>query len=153
MIHSNQTKIINKISRMHRFKRLSQLLALRIAKALDPTTIKSNNFDNSEREAASVFKKMIKVSNSELLISPVLGKHYVKNDENHILIIMDQNELTVINHVFGYNISLSPKTYKTLYNAFIEEVELRRNEMEASFRNNVKHSLKTLITKIDEQVQ
>lgn len=152
MIHSNQNKLVDKISRMHRFKRLSQLLALRIAKALDPTTVKSKNFDNSEREAASVFKKMIKLSNSELLISPVLGKHYVKNDENHILIIMDQNELTVINHVFGYNISLSPKTYKTLYNAFVGEVEIRRNEMEANFRNNVKHSLKTLITKIDEQV-
>lgn len=153
MIHSNQNKLIDKISRMHRFKRLSQLLALRIAKALDPTTVKSNNFDNSEREAANVFKKMIKLPNSELLISPLLNKHYVKNDESHILIIMDQHELTVINHVFGYNINLSPKTYKTLYNAFIGEVEIRRNDMEASFRNNVKHSLKTLITKIDEQVQ
>lgn len=152
MIQSNQIKIVDTFSRMHRFKRLSQLLALRITKALDPTTIKSANFDNSEREASSVFKKMIKLSNSELLISPLLNKQYVKNEDNRILIILDQTELTVINHVFGYNINLSPKTYKNLYNAFIREVEIRRNEMEASFRNNVKHSLKTLITKIDEQV-
>jgi hypothetical protein len=151
MIHFNQPKTYE-INRLHKVKRFSQKVAIRIIRSLDSTSRKTNTSDTSEREAANVFRKMIKLPHSELLISPLLNKHYVKNDDSNILIIMDQSELTVINHVFGYNIHLSPKTYKVLYEAFVREVEIRRNEMEESFRTNVKHSLKTLITKIDEQI-
>ncbi len=152
MINFNQSKITEEINRLHRVKRFSQRVAIRIIRSLDSTSRKTNTYDTSEREAANVFRKMIKLPHSELLISPLLNKHYVKNDDSNILIIMDQTELTVINHVFGYNIQLSPKTYNVLYEAFVREVEIRRNEMEESFRTNVKHSLKTLITKIDEQI-
>jgi Holliday junction resolvasome RuvABC DNA-binding subunit len=152
MINVNQPKITEEINQLHKVKRFSQKVAIRIIRSLDSTSRKTNTSDTSEREAANVFRKMIKLPHSELLISPLLNKHYVKNDDSNILIIMDQSELTVINHVFGYNIHLSPKTYKVLYDAFVREVEIRRNEMEESFRTNVKHSLKTLITKIDEQI-
>lgn len=136
---------------LHRFKRLSQRVSIKIHRMLDPTTGRTETRSGeAEKDAAVIFRKMIKCQDSELLMSPISQKQYVRNDERHILLILDSYELTVINHVFSYNIRISPKTNKTLSEAFNIELEKRRLDMEISFKENVKHSLKTILVKIDE---
>jgi hypothetical protein len=117
---------------------------------LDPTDRSETRSGEAEKDAAVIFRKMIKCQESELLMSPISQKQYVRNDEKRILLILDNYELTVINHVFSYNIRISQRTNKSLNEAFNIELEKRRLEMEVSFKENVKHSLKTILVKIDE---
>lgn len=135
---------------LHRFKRLSQRVSIKIHRLLDPTDRAETSSGEAERDAAFIFRKMIKCQDSELLMSAISQKQYVRNDERRILLILDSYELTVINHVFSYNIRISQKTNKTLSEAFNIELEKRRLDMEISFKENVKHSLKTILVKIDE---
>jgi hypothetical protein len=135
---------------IHRFKRLSQKVSIKVHRLLDPLDKAETRSGEAERDAAFIFRKMIKCQESELLMSPISQKQYVRNDEKRILLILDNYELTVINHVFSYNIRISQRTIKSLNEAFNIEIEKRRLEMEVSFKENVKHSLKTILVKIDE---
>lgn len=142
---SNITK-----SSIHKFKRISQRVGIKIHRLMDTTDREMTSSGEAEKDAAVIFRKMIKDIDSELLMSPISQKKYVRNEETRILLILDNYELTVINHVFSYNIRISQRTNRSLTDAFNVELEKRRLEMENGFKENVKHSLKTIITKIDD---
>jgi hypothetical protein len=136
----------------HKFKRVSQRLAIKISRALSPIENNGTKFGEAEMDAALIFRKMIKDPDSELLISPLSNKKYIKNDSKRLLLILTGYELTIINHVFSYNIDISQKTNISLNGSFEVEIENRRMAMEKSFRENVKHSLKTIMIKLNEQI-
>lgn len=135
---------------VHRFKRLSQKLSIKLLRAFNPLDRERPEKNSSELDAALLFKKMLVKADSELLISPLSGRYFLKNDRNQILIILTEYELVVINHVFGYNIKISQKLQRSLYQAFVSEVEQRRTAMENVFRQNVKHSLQSIISHIND---
>ena len=136
---------------IHKIKRVSQKLGIRIARAMDPINKdERTNTDSAERDASQVFRKMVKSENSELLISPISNKKYVKNDDKQVLLILDDYQITLINHVFSYTIRLSQKTARNLVDTFNVETERRRLEMEAEFKTNVRHSLQTIITNLND---
>jgi hypothetical protein len=134
----------------HRAKRILQKVGIKMSRVFNPVDGSSLEENSSDRDACILFRKMILQKDSELLISPISSRYFVKNEANHVLIILSDYELVVINHVFGYNIRLSQKSYRQLYDAFIHEVEDRRKEMEKDFSKNIKHSLQTLIQKIND---
>lgn len=133
---------------LHKCKRLSQRVAIKIARSMDPD--RPNKFDPAELDAANVFRKMVKSENSELLISPISHKRYVKNDDRRVLLILDNYEITLINHVFSYTIRISQKTANQLAETFNVETEKRRLQMESEFKNNVRHSLQTIISSLND---
>jgi hypothetical protein len=135
---------------IHRFKRLCQQVSIKVYRLLNPTNPVETISGEEEIDAAFIFRKMIKCQESDLLVSPISQKQYVKNDKKNILLILDNCELTVINHTVSYNIRISQRTNKSLNDALDVELEKRRLEMELSFKENVKHSLKTILVKIDE---
>ena len=135
---------------VHRFKRLSQKLSIKLLRAFNPLDRERPEKNSSELDAALLFKKMLVKADSELLISPLSGRYFIKNDRKQILIILTEYELVVINHVFGYNIKISQKLQRSLYQAFVSEVEQRRTAMENAFRQNVKHSLQSIISHIND---
>lgn len=135
---------------VHKFKRLSQRVGIKLHKMIDLSDRERIPSGDAERDASSIFRKMIKDPESELLMSPISQKQYVRNDDKQILLILDNYELTVINHVFSYNIRISQKTNRILNDSFNLELEKRRLVMESNFKENVKHSLKTILTKINE---
>jgi len=135
---------------VHRFRRLSQTLSIKLLRAFNPLDRERPEKNSSELDAALLFKKMLVKADSELLISPLSGRYFLKNDRKQILIILTEYELVVINHVFGYNIKISQKLQRSLYQAFVNEVEQRRTAMENAFRQNVKHSLQSIISHIND---
>lgn len=135
---------------VHRFRRLSQKLSIKLLRAFNPLDRERPEKNSSELDAALLFKKMLVKADSELLISPLSGRYFLKNDRKQILIILTEYELVVINHVFGYNIKISQKLQRSLYQAFVSEVEQRRTAMENAFRQNVKHSLQSIISHIND---
>jgi len=135
---------------IHRFRRISQRLSIKMLKSFNPVEKLPFDVTSSEKDAALLFKKMLMKQDSELLISPISGKYFLKNDHKELLIILTDYEMIVINHVFGYTIKISQKTHRSLYQAFVNEVEHRRTEMEMAFRKNVKHSLQSIISHIND---
>jgi hypothetical protein len=134
---------------LHQLKRFTQRLAIKLSRVMNPLDVREA-YEESESEAAMLFRRMIKDAGSDLLISPISSKYYIKNDELQILIIMTEHDITIINHIFGYNVRVSQKTFRNLHGTFIKNIEYRRNLMEIEYKKNVKHSLQTIIKRLDE---
>jgi hypothetical protein len=134
----------------HRLKRVVQRFAINVSRSLNITEYERIEDSQSEREIIVLFKKMLNRADSELLISPISQKYYVKNDAKNLLIILNHNEVVIINHVFGYNIRVSQRSHKNLYDSFRLEVERRRAEMEESFKKNIKNSINSMIDEMTE---
>jgi len=104
-----------------------------------------HKLNDNEFEASIIFRKLLSDSNTELLTSPLSGKFYLKCSKRNILVILSDNQISIINHIYGYNVYVQNFLYERLENLFIEEVEKRRIKMEEEFRRNVQHSLKNII--------
>lgn len=135
----------------HRLKRFMQKLGIRMHKAMNP--LDRDTLSSAEQEAFSIFRRMVKDPEVDLLVSPLSGKYYLKSEKRQMLLLLDRLQLSIVNHVFGYNVPLSSKCGARMHEMFLLEVEKRRTEMEGEFTQNIKHSLKTIINKMDSHEQ
>jgi hypothetical protein len=133
----------------HSFKRVSQKLAIRMHKAMNP----AERFEPTdfEAETIAICRSLIKRTDSELLISPLSGKRFIKNSDSQIYFIIQDGMVDIINHTYSYNVKITLKAYQRLVKAFDAEVEARRQSMEAEIRSNVKHSLKTIFQTLSNE--
>lgn len=130
----------------HQIKRFFQKVAIKFIRLTTP----KENFERSEfeTESLSICKNLISKENSKLLISPISKKRYIKNDDKKIFIIIEYSSITIVNHIYSYNINLHPKSYDRLVMIFDSEVEKRRTSMETEIKSNVKHSLSNIYNNI-----
>jgi len=135
--------------KIHNFKRIAQRLGIRFSRMMNP--LDSSKMTQSEREASAIFRKLLKESESELLTSPLSGQYYIRSEDKSMLIVLGHSQLSIVNHVYGYNVPLSLKCERMLTDTFLDEVESRRNQMEQEYRNNVQHSLKAIIKNLNEK--
>jgi len=133
----------------HSFKRLSQRVAIRMHKAMNP----AERFEPTdfESETIAICRSLINKEDSELLISPISGKRFIKNPTSQIYFIIQDGMVDIINHTYSYNVKITLKAYQRLVKAFDMEVEARRQEMEDEIRSNVKHSLKTIFKTLSNE--
>ena len=130
----------------HKIKRFLQKTALKSIRVLNPED--KSKCGEYEKESISICKNLITKDASKLLISPISGKRYIKNDEKKIFIIIEGKTLTIVNHNYSYNIELLSKSYDRLVIIFDNEVEKRRQKMEDEIRSNVKHSFTNIYNNI-----
>jgi hypothetical protein len=100
--------------------------------------------DNFNTESFAICKRLISKRETTLLISPISGKRYIKSDDNQLFIIIENYQLTIVNHQYSYNIDIQGKAYERIAQIFDAEVESRREGMEKEIRSNVKHSLSNI---------
>ena len=131
----------------HRFRRAMQKFGLAIHKGMNP--LDRRQLSEAEREAYTIFRKMAHDPENELLTSPLSGKYYLKSDAQSMLLVLGNGQLSIVNHVYGYNVPLSQKTESKMKDIFVQEVELRRVEMEREYTDNIKHSLKSIIQRMN----
>ena len=123
----------------HKFVRFFQKITLKFYKIFK---IKDEEPRGEfEYESFSICKTLINDSRTKLLTSPISKKRYIHSHDKEIFIIMDNYNMTIVNHMYSYTIQMSYKLYMRLANMFDTEVEKRRQEMENEIRSNVKHSL------------
>jgi hypothetical protein len=101
-------------------------------------------FDPFGREAVKICKVLLDNPKVTLLISPISGKRYLQSEDKQLSVIVEQNQLTIVNHQYSYNIYLKDSVFDKVKNLFDNEVERRRDIMENEIRSNVKHSLSTI---------
>ena len=135
--------------KFHTLKRIAQKFGIRFSRMMNP--LDNEKMTQSEREASAIFKKLLKEPESELLTSPLSGKYYLRAEDKSMLLVLGHGQISIVNHVYGYNVPLSQKCERSLVDTFLAEVEFRRNQMEDEYKNNVQHSLKAIIKNLNEK--
>ena len=130
---------------LHVFRRRTQYWGLKVAKMVNPEKMYTERNTDYYRETFGICHKLISNPLSTLLMSPISGKRYIKSDDNQIFIVINKDTIDIINHTYSYNIKVNgTNLFDKITRVFDNEVERRREEMEAEIKNNVEHSLKSI---------
>ena len=118
---------------------------LRLKERFDPTPPPKEE----EIFCVEICKKLISKDTSKLTIAPLSNKKYIKNDEQDMFIVIHDRIISLINHVYSYNVFIeSDKLYSEVTTIFDKELEDRRLVLEDEIRSNIKHSLKSILEKV-----
>lgn len=101
-----------------------------------------------QKDAMNICFKAIMDPESTMLISPLSGKKYIKNEKFAIYVILNHNVIHLINHNYQYMIQVSDKQYDEVVEKFNKEVERRRAIFEKEITSNVTHSIKNILNKL-----
>jgi hypothetical protein len=69
-----------------------------------------NKFDptpepkEEEIYAVQICQKLIMNPNSKLTNAPISFKRFIKNDDNNMFIVINNRTISLINHVYSYNV-------------------------------------------------
>ena len=138
---------------IHFINRLSQKVAIKLIRVSDPAKYMVNTNTDFENECVSICRKLIPKDETILLMSPISGKRYIKYDEGHIFIIIQNRQMTIVNHQYSYTIDIEGRPFERISKLFDNEIERRRQIMENEIKSNVKHSLQNIFKNIvNEQI-
>ncbi len=74
---------------------------------------------------------LIDYPRTRLTYAPISNKRFIKNDEKEIFVVIDNHMVSLINHVYGYTISIENETlFKQIIEKFDNTLEERRQELE-----------------------
>lgn len=129
----------------HIFKRFLQRVAIDITRKVD---YRASDKSTHGKECFTICQKLIENPKSELIISPLTAKRYIKNDDSSIFVIIQGRTVQIINHIYSYSIHLDEKTHERVIATFNNEQEKRCVKLESEAEVNVKHSLKNIINNL-----
>jgi hypothetical protein len=129
----------------HTFKRFLQRIAIDISRKMDYRSIDKSSHG---KECFTICQKLISNPESELIVSPLTAKRYIKNDESSIFVIIQGRTVQIINHIYSYSIHLDEKMYERVIATFNHEQEKRCLKLESEVEVNIKHSLKNIISNL-----
>ena len=103
-----------------------------------------------EKITIEICRKLIVDPNSKLTYAPISNKRFIKNEDKNMFIVMESHAINMINHVYSYSVYLSDThDYKELTDSFDNILESQRTSLEDEIRNNIQHSLKTILEKLN----
>ena len=107
--------------------------------------------NSTERKIIKIVGKTLSDSETVIQYNKDNGKYYAKQKSAEMLIILDCNEkeITIINHIYEYNIKLSFRVSGFLYTMFNKETSKRCSDTETEYRKNIKNSLDSIISRIN----
>jgi hypothetical protein len=119
---------------------------LNLKERFDPTP----PIPEEERITVEICKKLISDPNSKLTYAPISNKRFIKNEEKHMFIVIEHHTINLINHVYSYSVYLSNSTdYNEIITTFDKVLETNRESLEVEIRNNIQHSLTTILEKLN----
>jgi hypothetical protein len=113
-----------------------------VTRVATPSNVDSSPYEN---DAIRITQKLINDKDSTMLISPLSGKKYIKNDKFGMYVILHSSTIQIINHKYSYVVFISDKKYDKIINEFNIEVENRRQVFEKEILGNIQHSMKSII--------
>jgi hypothetical protein len=101
---------------------------IRFQKKLHPPYVPTEK----EQKVIFIVKALIKSESSIMMIAPISGKKYIKDEQRGMFVIMNDTNIIISSNVnrFYYNILVNENVYKTLSRNFDNILENRRNKME-----------------------
>ena len=138
---------MEKIEDLGYIPKLLHKFYLKLKERFDPT----QKPKEEELICIDICKKLVPSENSKLTIAPVSNKRYIKNDEKDMFIVIYDRTISLINHVYSYNVFIeSDKLYDEVVKIFDNELDKRRVELEDEIKSNIKHSLKSILDKVSQ---
>ena len=131
----------------HKFRRLMQRNYIWVTRVATPSNVDSSPYEN---DAIRITQKLINDKDSTMLISPLSGKKYIKNDKFGMYVILHSSTIQIINHKYSYVVFVADKKYDKILQEFNIEVERRRELFEKEILGNINHSMKSIIKTINE---
>lgn len=125
----------------HQFRRFLQRMAIDITRKLDPAQIEKTSHG---KECYLICSKLINNPNTELVVSPLSSKKYIKSDDSNIFVILQGRTVQIINHTYSYSILTDDKTWEKIMSLFNYEQERRCLKLESEVDVNIKKSLKNI---------
>jgi hypothetical protein len=105
-----------------------------------------------EKSCVEICEKLILSPKSNLTFAPKSFKRFIKNDEHSMFIVIENRVINIINHVYSYSVYVeNTEIYSDLLEKFDESLEIRRNNLENEIRNNIQHSLKNILEKVNQK--
>ena len=131
----------------HKFRRLMQRNYIWVTRVVTPSNVETSPYEN---DAIRITQKLINDKDSTMLISPLSGKKYIKNDKFGMYVILHSSSVQIINHKYSYVVFVSDKKYDKIVNEFNIEVENRRQVFEKEILGNIQHSMKSIIKTLND---
>lgn len=132
------------------FKRLIKKVLYKTIKFLKHKMTNGNPvFEDNEKICAAVCRKLITHPDSKFLIAPLSMKRYIKNNELDLFIVLQDKRISITNHVYHYDVSITDRNWDRITNMYDNKTERIRQEFETEMKSQIKHSLSTILTKIN----
>ncbi len=112
------------------------------------TRINMSSVDKNEIKSSAICRRLISHPDSKFLIAPLSHKRYIKNDPLGMFIVLSNNRINITNHIYNYDVNLSPAISDKLNDMFDNKVELLRQTFETEIKSQIKHSLTTILEKL-----
>lgn len=107
-----------------------------------------SSVDKNEVKSSAICRKLISHPDSKFLIAPLSHKRYIKNDPLGMFIVLSDNRINIINHVYNYDVNVSSTISDKLDTMFDNKVESLRLSFELEMKSQIKHSLTTILEKL-----
>jgi hypothetical protein len=104
---------------------------------------------DSQRICLGICRALINHPNSKFLIAPLSGERYIKNSELGLFVILDDRHISVTNHVYHYDVTLSEREWDRLTKMYDNKTEVIRQQYKEEITSQIKYSLRTILTKIE----
>ena len=112
------------------------------------TRINMSSVDKNEIKSSAICRRLISHPDSKFLIAPLSHKRFIKNDPLGMFIVLSNNRINITNHIYNYDVNLSPAISDKLNDMFDNKVELLRQTFETEIKSQIKHSLTTILEKL-----
>jgi len=135
----------------HVWRRRIQKIYIWIVRKFDIDYSNRSELLPHEGDCVVLCKKLVKMRDSVILMTPLTDKRYIKNQRLQIYVIMQNQHVQIINNVHSYSVSLNQRSWKRLIDFYNVEMEERRLGFELEITSNIKHSLKTILDELEQK--
>jgi hypothetical protein len=130
----------------HTFKRAMLRISIWIKRTFSADYVKFKEININQRKAIAICINIVNNPKSELLMSKLSDKRYIKNGD--YFIIIEENNIKIVNHVYCYDVPIYGHKMKNLKDLFDNRIDSIRLEMENEIMKNVKNSLDIVFNNI-----
>ena len=103
-----------------------------------------NILETRERMSMQTASKMVVNPSTIISCNPKNGDYLMYNEKSQALLILNDFNIQIFNHVYAYNFSVSPRARKFIINLIDAEVTHRHAKIEKDFNKTVKDNLRIL---------
>jgi hypothetical protein len=118
---------------------------LRLKEKFDPTP----PVPEEEKITIQICKKLLDDTTSKLTYAPLAHKRFIKNEQKDMYIVIHEHTINLINHVYSYSIYLTDtNSYREITEKFDSVLDIERLKLEDEIKNNIQHSLASILNKL-----
>lgn len=130
-------------------KRLYKRLRVRIGRWMRDNTLNpKRELTKNEMICVAICRKLINHPDSKFLIAPLSYKRYIKNQTLGLFVVLEDNQISITNHVYHYDVNLTFREFQKLSKQYDSKTEKIRQDYEDEIKSQIVHSLSTILEKV-----